>query len=379
MIANFATGSAESTIDLSQGVRALSLAQMNSLLRDVDYEVARRVLTTSLCSTRRINFSSIPAVSGVGAIFGYRSEKASELGSGTYLEGSTLIFPGTGGAIWKYDEATQALSQPFGFASITGAIYGQLLADGEYIFCNGVTTAAAQCAIYSGPGFTAGGQWVNGSSPDRAYNYVRYSSITGHYYRTKNNLGAGGVVQWSTSLGGTWTDLATVSGSRALIDSTGLAVVVHINAGTAGMQLSFWTGHTASSTYTQASFVGSLATYVVPRAAWMARGRLWQVFGNAANTHHCVVRSGVGDYTTWTISAEFVGAAPTTYGAGGGGEFMVGFSDDATGIFRFTINDGTTWESRRIGAATRWVGNRVVSVGLAEDGVTLYPSISGWL
>lgn len=323
---------------------------VNNLLRDLDVEIASRLVRGSMFDLKY-------------------------LGSPT-LQASSVCAPGRGLAyavgpqgtpdIFRIDPFLGAVDTGLNATAISGMIGGAALAPGEAVFWTGSSAASSTVATHLHTGYTAVSNIASGAGTTNiSPQDYRYSPTHARYYRTVSNAGVR-TAQHATSIGGSWTSLASTSNTTHIdFNRTGYPYLAVVQTGGGSSIISRIFVDTTQATVAALSggFVGTLSTYTVPIKCWFYQDRLYVLARDSGSTFWAVLRSGkstgistVANLVSFTAVLESAGAISGNVNPSSG-QFITAFNSTSTTMY-WSV-DGLQWNFETLGGYGKIAGDRL--------------------
>lgn len=351
MIVGWSPSSPSTFADWSYGLTPdgviASRSDVNSLLRDLDLEVPRRLVSGALFDMRYLGSVEIQVPSVVSPSRG----EAFAVGVNPNPD------------IYRIDPFLGAVDTGLDGASTSAAVIGgRLLASGEAVFWCSSVGASDPTATYLHTNFSSvttinnGGGGSNFNPAD-----YRYSATYGRYYRTVQNAGVR-TAQYSASMLGSWTDLPSTSAAVHLDLNPNFPYLAVIMTSGSTINLKIFNDTTELQSIS-GNVVGVSATYSVPVRCWFYQDRLYILARNTGSTFWCILRSGKAsgsvDLSANLVDLEIVKETPGS---------ITGMINPSVGQFITTFNnssstfwsiDGLSWNQETFGAAVKIAGDQL--------------------
>jgi hypothetical protein len=286
MIVGWSPTSPEQTADLASGVVNLTRTQANSLLRDVDLVVVKRLVSSAIFDLKYFGSLVLQPLS-------YFSD-----------DSGVIYGVDTSFNICNIDPFLGVVDTGLNTAGSINTIGASLLAPGEAVFWSGVATNSATTATRFHTNFSAVATISNGAAGvNVAPGQYRYSGTFGRYYRLATTASAR-QIQTATSVGGSWTILHADAEAVDIAVNTGYPYVVSAHFISNQISLRIFSDDDLIQ-----SWVGVVAgpggSYVRPHSVWFWKDRLYMVASTLAATAWAVIRSAPAPGST-DLSANLV-------------------------------------------------------------------------
>lgn len=295
----------------------LTASQANTVLKHLDRDVGNQIIESAFFTRIPISASFIDPLSAV------------DLG-----DGRIAYCLASGGTFKTWTPAGEI--DPSWTALDGGGVgtVGTLLDEGEAIWWNNSTTNSALSVVYRISNFGTGGSMTNGTtSATKAYrNFVK--DAYGNYYRISN----ANVLQWATSLGGSWSDVAAVSSTVAIAKWGSYIVAVRTSLNAANAIAVLDNGVLIDSSNPG---IGGGAN---PRACCIVEDRLIVYGVSGANINNMYL-SAFGDPTNLAVTPKLAG----TGFAQNAGSIRLGVDGSVVGVnllegFAYSPDRGESWK-----------------------------------